>query len=234
MAAQRDRQVARVWIDPRTPVPKSFSWTLHSLSTSPAHPDDASTTRSTRPSVGGSPRREWLHQSVCRTCTRVRPCPSIPSSDGAVLQPRIRLWTPPSVVHSWVRRRRPSSHEADRGSNARAFIKCTMKVVLIYASGDATVKHMMLWKDDDVRCGLQNSKHTQINKRQIHTAHTHKSYTKMAATATSVVVVPSSLVSLSLFVSYSTFVSVSMSNKHRRQRTTTFLLQVARTRTQIE
>ena len=74
-----------------------------------SHPDDASTTRSTRPSVGGSPRREWLHQSVCRTCTRVRPCPSIPSSDGAVLQPRIRLWTPPSVVHSWVRRRRPSS-----------------------------------------------------------------------------------------------------------------------------
>ena len=42
------------------------------------------------------------------------------------------------------------SHEADRGSNARAFIKCTMKIVLIYASGDATVKHMMLWKDDDV------------------------------------------------------------------------------------
>ena len=75
MAAQRDRQVARVWIDPRTPVPKSCSWTLHSLSTSPAHPDDASTTRSTRPSVGGSPRREWLHQSVCRTCTHVRPCP---------------------------------------------------------------------------------------------------------------------------------------------------------------
>ena len=37
-----------------------------------------------------------------------------------------------------------------------------------------------------------NSKHTEINKRQIQTAHT-KSYTKIAATATSVVVVPSLL-----------------------------------------
>ena len=42
------------------------------------------------------------------------------------------------------------SHEADRGSNARAFINLTMQVVLIYDSGDATVKHMMLWKDDNV------------------------------------------------------------------------------------
>ena len=45
VAAQRNFQVVRVWIDPRTPVPKSCSWTLHSLSTSPAIP-------TTRPPLG--------------------------------------------------------------------------------------------------------------------------------------------------------------------------------------
>ena len=120
VAAQRDSQVAKFWIHPLTPVPKPCSWNLDSLSTSPSHPDDASTTRSARPSVGGGPRRGWLHQSVCRACTRVRPCPSIPLSGGTALHPRIRLWKPPSAVHSLVRRPSLSSacspKEADRGS----------------------------------------------------------------------------------------------------------------------
>ena len=143
VAAQRGSQVARFWTDPPTPVPKPCSWNLHSLSTSPAHPDDASTTRSARPSVGGGPRRGWLHQSVCRTCTRVRPCPSIPSSDGTALQPRIRRRTPPSAVHSLVRLRHPSSalqkKEADRGSenageaarNMLAYIEYTLLVMRV-------------------------------------------------------------------------------------------------------
>ena len=124
VAAQGDSQVARFWTDPLTPVPKPCSWNLDSLSTSPSHPDDESITRTARPSVGGRPRRRWLPQSVCRTCTRVRPCPTIPSSDGTALQPRIRLWTPPSAVHSLVRLCRLAllyKREADKGSaNARA------------------------------------------------------------------------------------------------------------------
>ena len=109
VAAQRGSQVARFWIDPPTPVPKPCSWKLHSLSTSSSHPDDAPTTWSARTFVGGIQRRGVKCQSFCRTSSRVHPCPSIPSSDGTALQPRIRLWTPPSAVHSLVRLRRPSS-----------------------------------------------------------------------------------------------------------------------------
>ena len=119
VAAQGDSQVARSWTDPLTPVPKPCSWNLDSLSTSPSHPDDASTTRSARPSVGGGPRLRRLHQSVCRTSSRVHPCPSIPPSDGTALQPRIRTRTPPSAVHSLLRRPSSALHqrkEADRGS----------------------------------------------------------------------------------------------------------------------
>ena len=49
-----------------------------------------------------------------------------------------------------VRRRRPSSHEADRGSKHLHLLSNNNLLVLVYDFGDATVKHMMLWKDDDV------------------------------------------------------------------------------------
>ena len=40
------------------------------------------------------------------------------------------------------------SHEADRGSKHLYLL--SNNNLLVYDSGDATVKHMMLWKDDDV------------------------------------------------------------------------------------
>ena len=49
-----------------------------------------------------------------------------------------------------------------------------MKVVLIYASGDATVKHMMLWKDDGVVWTTKLKTHTDKQK-----ADTYSAYTKI-------------------------------------------------------
>ena len=50
-----------------------------------------------------------------------------------------------------VRRRRPSSALTKPiGSKHLHLLSNKNLLVLIYDSGDATVKHMMLWKDDDV------------------------------------------------------------------------------------
>ena len=62
-----------------------------------------------------------------------------------------------------------------------------------HACAHATHANANARTEDADTVPYSNSKHTQINKRQIQTAHTKKSYIKIAATATSVVVVPSLL-----------------------------------------
>ena len=130
-----------------------------------------------------------------------------------------------------------------------------------HACAHATHANANARTEDAGAVPYSNSKHTQINKRQIQTAHTQNLIQKLrlqppASLLCLVCCLLLSFVPTFVFYSsspascdsgivlfcfacssspsYPTFISMSMSiNKHRRQRTTTFL-QVARTRTKIE